>query len=88
MSSADHEAASRETGDASERRTVVHRNEVKEAHTSHWDIDTMTDAEIEALYRRNRRDQRWLDATRWAKGLAVVSVLVWLGLAAAWWFTR
>lgn len=69
-------------------KTVVHRNDVKERHTTHWDIDVMSDDELDAMYRRNRRKQRLEDLGGWARILGWVTLAVWIVLAIVWFMTR
>ena len=71
--------------DQAKSKTVVHRDEVKERHTSHWDLDVLRDHELEALYAkpRNAALQRrlWTAAMLAASGLLAVTVAAGL----AWW---
>ncbi|MCK5859709.1 MAG: hypothetical protein KAG72_10220 [Abyssibacter sp.] len=71
--------------DQAKSKTVVHRDEVKERHTSHWDLDVLPDHELEALYAkpRNAALQRrlWKAVMLAASGLLAVTVAAGL----AWW---
>ena len=71
--------------DQAKSKAVVHRDEVKERHTSHWDLDVLRDHELEALYAkpRNAALQRrlWKAAMLAASGLLAVTVAAGL----AWW---
>lgn len=42
--------------DGSERESRIHSEEVKERHTTHWDMDYMTSEEIEAAHREGQSD--------------------------------
>lgn len=71
--------------DQAKSKAVVHRDEVKERHTSHWDLDVLRDHELDALYAkpRNAALQRrlWKAAMLAASGLLAVTVAAGL----AWW---
>lgn len=63
------------------KKARIHRDEVKERHTTHWDLDVLPDTEIERLRRqgrrtRRRRDWRWIAL---ATGIILTSFSV-LGL--------
>lgn len=58
------------------KKARVHVDEVKERHTTHWDMDVLPDAEIERLRRAGRR-ARWRRDWRWlalAAGVALASL--------------
>lgn len=47
-----------EREDDSSKKAEVHAEEVKERHTSHWDVDYMSAEELEAAYREGQEKQR------------------------------
>ena len=74
-------------GPRSHRPPQVHLDDVKEAHTTHWDMDVMSRDELEALYaerRRARTRRRLLRVAGVAGGvLAVACAAGWVLLHAA-----
>lgn len=64
------------------KKARIHRDEVKERHTTHWDLDVLPDAEIERLHREGRR-ARWRLDWRWlvlAAGVLLAGLSI-LGLS-------
>lgn len=59
------------------KKARIHRDEVKERHTTHWDLDVLPDAEIERLHRQGHR-ARWRLDWRW---LALAAGVVLTGLS-------
>jgi hypothetical protein len=47
-----------EHDDDSSKKAEVHAEEVKERHTSHWDVDYMSAEELEAAYREGQEKKR------------------------------
>ena len=41
---------------ASDKKKRVYLEEIKTQHTPHWDLDYLSQAELDALYRKNRQD--------------------------------
>ncbi len=37
------------------KKKRVYYEDIKATHTTHWDLDYLSQAELEALYRRNRK---------------------------------
>ena len=40
------------------KKQRVYYEDIKESHTTHWDLDYLSKAELEALYRKNRKEGR------------------------------
>jgi hypothetical protein len=63
--------------------TVVHRNEVKEQHTTHWDLDVMTDEQLDRVYARERAQVRRRQFLRhlaaWTGAVAMLLLLMTAG---------
>lgn len=68
------------TQEGSENARRVMRDDIKEQHTSHWDMDVMPRAEMEALYLEQKRRKR---RRRLAMVAGVFGGLVAVGCAAA-----
>ena len=71
---------------ADDDATLVHRNEIKEQHTTHWDLDVLTDEELDQVYARERaqvrRRQRLRRLAIWAGCVGAVTLVV---TAILWW---
>ena len=48
----------------SEKKKRIYQEEVKTKHTTHWDLDYLSQAELKALYGENRLDKRKHDRHR------------------------
>lgn len=42
---------------ASEKKKRVYFEEIKAQHTPHWDLDYLSQAELDALYKKNRQER-------------------------------
>ncbi|MES1945664.1 hypothetical protein PC39_16156 [Salinisphaera sp. PC39] len=67
-----------DTDDKNRKKTRVHVDEVKERHTTHWDLDVLPEAEVDRLRRQGRR-ARWWRHWRW---LALAAGLLLAGFSA------
>ena len=38
------------------KKKRVYYEDIKESHTTHWDLDYLSKAELEALYRKNHKE--------------------------------
>jgi hypothetical protein len=46
-----------EQGEADEHKAKIHADEVKDRHTSHWDLDYMSSEEMDAAFRQGRASE-------------------------------
>ncbi|MAA74551.1 MAG: hypothetical protein CMN28_07585 [Salinisphaeraceae bacterium] len=58
---------------AARRRLKIYRDEVKERHTPHWDLDTMSQAEFDYVMRHGLPDKRPPARIRLRNSLGVVA---------------
>ncbi|MEC9407768.1 MAG: hypothetical protein VX549_10885 [Pseudomonadota bacterium] len=68
-----------------EDSTVVHRNEVKEQHTTHWDLDVMTDEQLDRVYARERAQVRRRQLLRHPAAWTGAVVMLLLLMTAGGW---
>lgn len=50
--------AAQDAGSKARKPRQVLLDEIKEAHTTHWDMDVMPREQLEAMHARNRRQRR------------------------------
>ena len=70
---------------APEKKKRIYVEKVKEDHTTHWDLDYLSQAELDALYQKNRRKNgfsnlrlKWVPGRSFLKSILAGATLMFL----------